>query len=275
MKRTGLLILSLLFFGVLLSQEVRTVKNEAFKSGEILKYRVYYDAFLTGEVNAGTAVLQVDKEIKKIAGRDVFHIKGVGKSKGAFNLFFKVEDYYETFMDTQMLAPWLFIRRVSEGGYTASQDVIYNQYKNQAYFKDNKRKKSSTVETPPYIHDIISAFYYARTLDFSKAKINDEFPVQFMFDDSVYTSKIVFLGVENIKVSAGTFRCLKFKPMVLTGNVFSDPYPLTLYITDDKNRVPIFAVSSILVGKVKLEITDFEGLANPITSLIVQPKKKR
>jgi hypothetical protein len=251
-----------------LTQDLRKIPNESFQRGEKLTYRAYYDAFLTGKVTAGEAVLEVAKENKIISGRNTMHIIGRGYSKGAFNFFFRVRDNYETYIDEETLAPWLFIRRVYEGGYTASQDVTFNQHKKLAYFVDNKHKRSTVISTPQYAHDIISAFYYARNLDFTNASINQEYPVQFLFDDSVYVSKIVYLGKETIKTSTGTYRCLKFKPMVLTGNVFSDPYPMVLWITDDKNRIPVMGESKILVGTVKLELTKAEGLRNPMTSKI-------
>jgi hypothetical protein len=79
----------------------------------------------------------------------------------------------------------------------------------------------------------------------------------------VYISVIQYLGKEVVKTKAGKFRCLKFKPMVATGKVFSNPYPMTLWVTDDKNRLPILVESAVSVGSVKAELISFSGLANP------------
>ena len=46
------------------AQTLRTVNNTAFKRGESLRYKVYYDAILTGKVNAGEAELDVKNEDK-------------------------------------------------------------------------------------------------------------------------------------------------------------------------------------------------------------------
>ncbi|MCF8295944.1 MAG: DUF3108 domain-containing protein [Saprospiraceae bacterium] len=267
MKKIILSLIILIIASTAFSQQVRKIENTAFQRGEYLKYRAYYDAWVAN-ISAGEAIMQITKEDKKISNRSTMHVEGIGRSKGAFNWFFKVYDRYETYIDEETIAPWMYVRRVNEGGYTASQDVVYNQYKKQAYFKDNRHNRSATIETPEYVHDIISAVYYARTIDYTNAKIDDEYPIQFMFDDTVYTTKIVYLGKVIIKTSLGKFRCLKFKPMVLTGNVFDDPYPMLLYVTDDKNHIPILATSKILVGTVKLELVEFSGLANPLSSKI-------
>jgi hypothetical protein len=247
---------------------LRTANNTAFKRGEVLRYKVYYDAILTGKVNAGEAELDVKDENKLIANRSTYHVVGLGLSKGAFNLFFKVVDRYETYIDEEALVPWLFIRRVNEGGYKISQDVTFNQFKNVASALNNKNNKTTNTKVNENMQDIISALYYARTLDLSDAKIGQEFPIKFFLDDSIYTSKIIYEGKENVTVDIGKFRCLKFKPMVATGNVFKDPYPMTLWVTDDKNHIPLLAESAIIVGSVKLELIKYSGLANALTSQI-------
>lgn len=248
--------------------QLRVVTNDAFQRGEVLKYKAYYDALLTGEVVAGTASFEIKNEAKTISDRPVYHIAVDAKTKGAFNWFYKVSDQYETYLDETTLAPWLFIRRINEGGYIINQDVTFNQNKNVAYFVDNKKSTKSTIPTSPYVQDILSAIYYCRSYDVSQMVANDEFKVKFMLDDTIYSTKVVYMGKETIKTNLGKIRCIKLKPQVITGNVFKDPYPVTLWVSDDKNKVPIMAESAIIVGKVKLELIYYEGLRNPFSSLV-------
>ena len=77
-----------------------------------------------------------------------------------------------------------------------------------------------------------------------------------------------FLGKEIVETEIGTFNCLKFSPMMATGEVFDDPYPLSVWITDDKNHIPVLLESKIIVGSVKIELIKYSGLANPLTSEI-------
>lgn len=258
-------VILLLLFSLekVFSQELRKIKNEAFQRGEKMLFRVFYDSQITGEVNAGIASLEVKKENKKIAGRNTYTVVGEGKSLGAFNLFFRVVDYFETVFDEEAIAPWVFVRRTDEGGYKINEDIVFNQFKNTAS-SNNKKPK----ELPPYTQDIISAFYYARTLDLSNLKPGDEIVIPFFLDDTLYTSKVIYLGKETITTFLGKFRALKFKPMVAVGTVFKDPYPMTLWITDDKNRLPLLAESGVIVGKVKMELIKVTGIRNPVTSLI-------
>jgi len=267
MKKTISFIIIALMGITLHAQPSRTITNTAFIRGEYLKYKVYYDAILTGKVNAGEAELQVKDENKVIAGRNTLHVVGLGMSNNVFSFFFKVIDRYETYFDEQAMIPWLFVRRVNEGGYKISQDVTFNQFKNYATTNDNKNNKTTNKTTPVNVQDIISAVYYMRTMDFSNAVLGQSFSVPFFLDDSIYTSKIIYQGKEDITIDYGTFHCLKFKPMVATGSVFKDPYPMTLWVSDDKNHIPILATSAVIVGNVKMELIKCSGLANDLTSL--------
>jgi hypothetical protein len=261
-------IFLILTLPVLLSgQPVRQVENTAFKRGEKLTFRVYYHSMLTGKVTAGQAQIEVKNKKTTKKNRPVYHIVGTGESKGAFDLFFKVRDRFETYIDEEGLFPWEFVRRTREGGYKKDDDVTFEQFNNLAI------SRNAVKRVPDNIQDIVSVFYYARTLNVEGIKPGDSFPLSFFLDDSVYVSKIIFLGREQIKTELGTFNCLKFKPMVATGEVFKEPYPMQLWVTDDKNRIPVLMQSAVIVGSVKMELISYENILNPITAWIPNGKK--
>jgi hypothetical protein len=242
--------------------EYRKVENNSFEVGEQLKFKVYYDSFITGKVNAGTATLEVKNTNRRFNKRDVYHIIGTGKSNPAFDMFFKVRDRFESYMDKEALVSHHFVRRTREGGYAMEDDVYFDH--------ENGLAKSTRTTKPiqPNIQDIISAAYYARTFDFSDAKEGQNYPVDFYLDDSVYISVIQFAGREVVETDLGVFRCLVFMPMVVTGEVFSNPYPMKLWVTDDENKLPVLGKSEVIVGSVKMELIKFSGLRNPVEAKI-------
>jgi hypothetical protein len=244
------------------AQALRIIENTAFTNGERLTFRVYYHSAITGKVTAGEAKLEVKNKTVTKNGRETYHIVGTGQSKGAFNFFFKVDDKFETYLDEQALIPWYFTRRTREGGYKKDDEVTFRQYHGIAVSRNAVKK------IPENTQDIMSVFYYARTLDITGVKPGESFPLSFFLDDSLYTSKIVFLGRDQIKTELGTINCLKFKPMVLKGEVFNEPYPMELWITDDLNRLPVMVRSAVIVGSVKMELIGYEGLKNPFSSRV-------
>jgi hypothetical protein len=231
----------------------RKVSNSAFKRGEELHYRVHY-----GTVNAGEAIMSVNNDNKLINGRPTFHVIGTGQSKGAFDWFYKVRDRYESYMDEEALMPWLFIRNVDEGGFKIKQNQIYDHNGG----KVNSNGKSMVV--PKYIQDMLSSFYYARTIDFSKAKKGDIYSVQTFVDDEIWDLKIKYLGKETITTDIGKVNCIKFCPVVQKGRVFKKEEDLTVYISDDANHIPVRAQGEVLVGSIKMDITSYSGLAVPL-----------
>ncbi|MFH1295971.1 MAG: DUF3108 domain-containing protein [Bacteroidota bacterium] len=167
----SLLFVLLLFTSYLLpltvfSQELPPIKNEAFTHGEYLEYSVYYDSYITGKVTAGIATTEVQFERKEINGRQTYHLIGTGKTTGAFDLFFKVEDQFESFVDRELLVPWKFIRRTKEGDYEYDDDVNFNQY--TGTYSSTRQNRTM----PKGTQDLISALYVARTYDISNALIH-------------------------------------------------------------------------------------------------------
>lgn len=244
------------------AQGLRKIEHAAFQRGEKLTFRVFYDSYLTGNVNAGIASLEIREDNELVGGRSTMNVVGLGNTRGAFNMFFRVVNRYETYIDEQAVVPLLFIRRINEGGYRKSQDVVFNQVDNMAI------SNTATVPVVENVQDIISAFYYLRTYNYDNAQVGDVYDVSFFLDDTVYVSRVMFDGREEITTRVGTFKTLRFKPQVLTGEVFRQPYPMTLWISDDENKIPVLAQSGIIVGSVKMELMEYSGLANPMTSRI-------
>jgi hypothetical protein len=240
------------------AQELRTIENNAFQQGEYLKYRVFYDSWLTTGITAGTITLKVSDETRMMNGREIYHIWATGKSTGMFTLFYKVRDRFETYLDKEAIIPWRFIRHTREGGYKVNEDVYFNHPNHYA------KSSGKTIPIPQYVQDFVSGFYYLRTFDFDTVEVNDEYQIDFYLDDSVYVSRIIFLGRERVQTVLGVFDCLKFKPKVAKGEVFIEPYPMTLWISDDDNKIPILGKSAVYVGNVMFELVSHKGLKHPL-----------
>lgn len=228
------------------------VSNDAFKAGEVLSYRLHY-----GIMDAGVAVLEVLPDVQEISGRKVYHIIGNGYSKGTFDWFFKVKDKYETYLDKDAVIPWYFSRRCNEGGYKIAQDYMFNHFTKQVDVG-----KGEKYDISAGTQDMLSSFYFARNLDFSNAKEGDVFTIPSFVDKKTWTLKIKYVGKETIETDLGKFRCLKFRPIIQTGRIFKKEEDLNVWITDDKNHIPLRAQAHVLVGSVKMDIVSFKNLAN-------------
>jgi len=227
-----------------------------FIAGEKLSYVLHYGIF-----NAGVAEIVIKPTSKVfLNNRTALNMVGKGRTTGAVDLFFSVRDHYETYLDSKTLEPLQFKRRVNEGGYLISQDYFFNPDSNIVTTQDKKK-----FEVPEGVQDMISAFYYARTLNFDTAHYGDVYEIPAFVDDEIFNLKLKFVGRENVKLRNGKFRCLKFNPVVQEGRIFKADEDLIVWVSDDRNKIPILAESKILVGSVKMELTDYEGLAHVIS----------
>jgi hypothetical protein len=227
---------------------------DAFQRGEFLKYRLFYDSWMTYWMTAGYGTMEIDREWAMVDGHKTYHITVLGNSVGIFNLFFKVRDRFETYLDEDELIPRKFIRRTHEGSYKRNDDVAFDHVNLKAY--STREVKDIT----PGVQDIVSSFYHMRTWNFDTAEVNDEYFMDFFLDDSLYRSKIVFLGREVVRTEFGDIPCIKFKPQVAMGEVFQEPYPMEIWVSDDRNKIPILAKSAVYIGSVKMELVEFKGL---------------
>lgn len=270
MIRRGIYIFaSIIFFFIsytTYSQD--TIVNNSFRAGEYLKYRVYYSSSL-GNFTAGEAILTVEnwKDTKQGRTKDVYHITGIGNSKGMFNWFFKVRDKFESFVDKETLLPYAFLRKTREGKFKQDSKVIFDREKNEAVTNSNPPK-----QVPANVHDFVSALYFMRTIRVEDFDADSMYYINFFLDDSVYTSAIKYEGKENIETKWGTVRCLKIAPMMASGEVFAEKYPMFVYVSDDESHIPIFGESAVIVGSVKMELIEYNNLKESIVS---DKKKKK
>lgn len=255
------------FFTILLcnsSLAQQAVENNAFQAGEHLEYEVVYISAM-GDIHAGKAIIDVEDLITD-ESQPGFRITGKGETTAFFDVIFKVRDKYESWIDAETLLPYRFIRSTREGNYAYDDDVRFDKKKNIA------TSSRTEIKIPANVHDIVSAVFFMRTLEVEDFLPDSTYYINFFLDDSVYYSAIRYEGKAFLDTKWGRLPCVKVKPMMATGEVFSRKYPMSVWITDDENHIPLLAESDVIVGKVQMRLDKFKGLKNPFVEPV--PKKK-
>ncbi|MDO4225124.1 MAG: DUF3108 domain-containing protein [Bergeyella zoohelcum] len=232
---------------------------ENIKAGESLHYRIHY-----GFLNAGTATLSTQKV--NYNGLPHLYVKGVGKTSGAVRTFFKVEDLYESYIDLKTGLPSFYVRNVYEGGYTQHFNTIFNHTDNTLILKDKENPKNAPkkINTVKGIQDMLSAFYHLRSLDDSELKVGKVIKLNIWIDDEMFPFQLKIDGLENVATKYGKVNCFRIKPMVMSGRVFKAKEGVTMWITNDKNRVPVAIKAELLVGSLKASLDNYSNLMYPI-----------
>ena len=228
----------------------------AYKTGEWLKFRISYSNFL----NAGNATMQI-KEARH-NGKQTFHVQGRGKTTGVISWFFKVNDNYQSYFYKDNIQPYRFIRKINEGGYKKNKEILFNHQTRNATVKDYKKNTTKNFTINSGVQDMVSTLYYLRDKDLSNMKVGDEVSLSMFFDETSYAFKMRYLGRETIKTKFGKVASLKFRPVVQAGRVFKENESLTVWVTADKNKIPLRIKASLSVGSLRADLDGYKGLAN-------------
>jgi len=235
--------------------EFRKQPNNAFRKGEILTFDVKY-----GFVTAGVAKFEIP-DIKKISGRDAYHVVFEVNTVPGFDMFYKVRDRYETYLDVEGLFPWRFEQHIREGKYTRDFSAFFDQRKGKA------KTSEGQYDIPKYVNDIVSAFFYSRTLDFSNLKVGDRIPLKNFYKNKVYDLDVVYHGKETIKVEAGEFDCIIVEPLVQEGGLFKSEGSIIIWLSDDEARIPVRVKTKVIVGAIDADLTGYSGVYGKLTSI--------
>ena len=257
----------LLFSGILLSAfsntDERYVRrsNQSFTSGERLDYRVHF-----GFISAGEATFTVADDIETINGRPCYKIDVSGQTSGFFDFFYTVRDSWGTYLDTTSLVPHKFYEDKRENKYRKHEVTEFNHCTDTAkVYRLDKEKPIQYFKTPKQPQDLVSGYYYIRTLDLSQIEKGDLISLDAFYDKEVYDFKVKFLGREVINTKLGKVKALAFSPIMAKNDLFEDGEgKIKMWLSDDSNKIPLKISAKMWIGAVEIDLQKAENLRAPL-----------
>lgn len=248
--------------------------DRAFGSGERLSYEVVYNASI---INASVADIHFHTIKENYSGRPCFKIEAVGKTRPFFNMFFELEDTYTSWIEASTLRPVKAASMLKEGSYRYRSAIDYNWNAMKAYTLGVNIKSNSetrrTLNVRPCSYDALALFFNLRCSNLSGIVRGETQKLSLVLEDTVRSVQLRFLGRENRKVvGVGEFRTLKFACQFATSSdeSFKDGAEFFIWLTDDKNCIPVYLESPIRVGKVYATLRSWSGLKHPFSSIIIK-----
>ena len=216
--------------------------------GEKLKFILYYGLLNGGYLDA--QLVETDYN-----GKSVYHATMVGTTTGLADAIYKVRDEYQSYFNPENALPLKSVRDISEGKYKR-YDLAYFDHKNLKVVNS----KNKEFKVPPDIRDMVAVFYYVRNLDFSRMKYDDVIKINTFFDNDLFPFDMRFRGTEVISTKLGDYQCIKLVPYVEPGRIFTKEDDMIIYLSDDRNRVPIRIEFTLKIGSVKCDLIEYSGL---------------
>ena len=236
------------------------LENKSFSAGEKLTYKVYYNwKFIW--LPAGEVVFEIKED------EDYYYLEVEGKTYPSYDGFFKVRDYFYSKVDKQTLLPHTFRRDVLEGKYVRFDSIIFNQeeYTLKEYFGKSRIDNSySEFKTKACVHDVVSVLYHLRNIPIGELaeKKNIEFSV--FLDMELYQPTLSYIGNSSKKVKNwGEMDLIHIRPELIAGEVFNENSYMDIWVSDDKNLIPVMLESPVSIGSVKVILKDYTGLRFP------------
>ncbi len=73
------------------------------------------------------------------------------------------------------------------------------------------------------------------------------------------------MAKRDVKIKgSGTYNTLRFSPQLITGELFKDGDEMQIYVSNDKNKIPLMIESPVTVGSVKAVLHSYNGLRYPM-----------
>lgn len=241
--------------------------NTTFLVGEELRYKIYYNWNFVW-LSAGELTFRVIDE------DDQYHFQVIGETYESYDWFFKVRDYYDTWVQKDNLLPIMSIRNVEEGKYRLYDYITFDQSRRTCSNERGKSKtdirERNTYAVEPCMHDMVSILYHTRNHEVSKLKAGQTFPIKLFVDKEIWPLTVRYRGREASKTvkGLGTYHTQHFTPEVIPGKVFPDGATLDVWVTDDANRLPLVIESPLSVGSVKAVLYSHKGLRYPVAAKV-------
>jgi hypothetical protein len=268
LKKLAIAIL-LLLLGTKASNSQCFRYNTAFHAGERLTYNVMYNwGFIW--IGAGDVVFSVKETNFK--GRPVYSLDAHGSSYPSYDWFFKVRDSFQSYLDKETLQPLWHLRNTSEGNFNTYEEYHFDYNKNLIYSATQNTKKpykKDTLKTVHCLFDLLTTAYFARNLDFTGITDGQKIPVTLLLENEIYHLYIRYLGKELLKLKNGSrYNTIRFSIQLVEGTVFKAGEDMIVWVTDDKNHVPVMVEAKIVVGSVKAFLQSSENLRNKSTAKV-------
>lgn len=250
---------------VLNAKEIGKLQNTVFRSGEVITYNAYYNwGFLW--FNAGEVVFSVENA--KYENKPCYHIKSLGRTHSKYDNFFMVRDTFEVFVQPDSLSTYFYRRATYEG--PNNMQVHYRANFDSMKIHAQKTEPDQPLRSESYdilkdSYNVLTAIYAVRNFDFKKVKVDETIPFKLWVDMDYADVYVRYKGITDVKLKDGSeYNCLVFSPLLVEGTLFRDGEGMKVYVTNDKNRIPVMIEAKILVGSVKAILSNTKGLRYPV-----------
>jgi len=217
---------------------------------------VYVASYNMNGLMTTMAQVSIETELLKTAKSTYLHTGISARTFSKWDTYFKVRDFYDSYVNPYTLKPRMYKRRVSEGNYTKSEKYVFSADGKKITSTSKKKSKpevKNEVSIGANTVDIVSLITKLRALDFQKFTAGDKKKYTIVFDEEEFSVSIKFLGKQTIKAgNIGAKECYKIA-IDANSDVVKGKDKNLIWFTVDK-KIPALIKFSIPVGSGMLKL---------------------
>lgn len=274
MKRTLLTILASAAIAMTSAAQSIPLKmnNTSFKAGEKIVYDAYFNLGLIW-VHAAKVTFTVQNTV--FQNKEAYKLTAAGSTLNTFAKFYTVHDTLYSYAQRSTLIPLYYKRIAHEDSYWAEDIFVFNKNTEDATsvkttcLRRKKAPDTKHLELKGVVTDLVTAIYRLRNYDFEHSNPSKYIPFNIVYDNDgkKFDLNVKYVGKETVTLKNGDkYRCIKLKPKMIKGGIFKSEDAVTIWITDDKNRIPVYIEAKIKVGALKAYLRSYQGLSHELTS---------
>lgn len=237
------------------SLPVITTSINHYQKAETIRYTAKL-----GLVKAANIVLNTNEAISDINDTKCYKVALMGELDGTVDLFSELNDTFYSYVDTHTFKPKLFIRNLQENSY---KKLEYNYFDFNTQKLKSVHKNTTNPDSVKHydisenINDLITSYFQLRKIDFDKYTSNDTLRIDVFIENASHNLKFLLKKREEIKTKIGKFKTIVLVPIVPPTDFFRGDEPVSIWISDDENRIPLKMKAKSWVGNVEVDIREY------------------
>ena len=239
----------------------RSLPQSSFGRGEVIRYTVHY-----GLINGGEATVETAGSLERVGDRPCYKATVSGRTTGSFDFFLRIRDQWRAYIDTTSILPLRAQRDIAEKNYRKKETVDFDHFHNVAEVQNHNKDNPSrtTVKVASNSLELVSGFYYLRTINFDRMRVGDVVKMPGYFDGDNFMLEVTYKGREVVETKAGDVRTFKLVPKMPNNKLFRGENAISVYLSDDRNKIPVLFQAEMFVGTVKVDMVRYQGLKSPL-----------
>ncbi len=228
----------------------------SFLPYELMKFKVRWSF-----ISVGMAEMEFKESSDE---KGIYHIRLKAESSGIISSIFDVDDRAECWVDSNICSI-KYLKNQKEGRWIADENVEFDYKSRKIFYEIKKKKKSGEIEERKEeieigegecFHDMVSSFYYFRTLDIEEGKT---YQIATFDRGKIFNTELKIIGREKISTELGEFDAFLLQPVSKFEGAFrTRKGKMWVWISADERKIPLRIKAKFTFGSVYMDIVYYQ-----------------